>query len=217
MNVSVNFTKPIPDELYVDSFANGNTKTWTYTGNNIVYVTVIKPRDTVMPFGEIEGVQDNLDFRYNSDTTQVMVINATVDPDVAYYCSNTHIPDRIFVTETLIDGTTYQQISNPVLRDYYRLNYDFENTTWNWELIKRNSKDSSNDLADRYRDYVNSNITNISSNTQLMQIANTYLQALDTFDTTGKGSIPSWKRMTVSLGDVPPVPHDIIVALNVLP
>jgi hypothetical protein len=217
MNVSVSFTKPIPDELYIDSFTQNKTKTWTYTGNNIVYVSVTKPHYMLASSVEIEVVQYNIDFRYNPDLTQVMIIDANINPDVAYYCSNTHIPERIFVTETLIDGSTYEQIDNPILRDYYSLNYNFKNSQWDWKLITRNPKDSSNDLADRYRDYINSNITKISSNTQLMQTANTYLQALDTFDTTGKGSIPSWKRMSVNLGDVPPVPHDLIAAFNVLP
>jgi hypothetical protein len=51
-----------------------------------------------------------------------------------------------------------------------------------------------------------------------MQIANTYLQALDTFETTGKGSIPSWKISEIpSLASVPMIPQDLIIAFDVLP
>ena len=212
MTINVNFTKPIPDELYINSFTNGNTKTWTYTGNELLYITVSKL------FGDIESVNTDLDFNYNSEISEVITINANENPDVAYYASNTHIPDRIYITETLVDGTTYDQISNPVLRDIYNLNYDSANTTWNWAVITRNPKSRLNDYVDRNREYVNSNIEKISSNTALMQIANTYLQALDTFETTGKGSIPSWKIIEVPrLSEVPAIPQDLINAFDVLP
>jgi hypothetical protein len=211
MEITVNFTKPVPDELYIDSFTKGNTQTWTYTGNNLVYISVDKISNG------IQGVHDTLEFNYNPDLTEVMTIDAPVHPDIAYYASNTHIPDRIFVTETLIDGTTYEQITNPVLRDIYEVRYDSANTAWNWIVITRNPKSLLNDYADRNKHYINNNISKISSNAALMEIANTYLQTLETFETTGKGSIPSWKMITTNLGDVPPIPHDLIVAFNVLP
>lgn len=212
MTVNVNFTKPVPDELYIDSFINGNTKTWTYTGKNLVYLLVEKQN------GEITQVCEDLNFNYNEELFEIITIDANVNPDVAYYATNTTIPDRVFVTETLIDGSTYEQISNPTLRDIYSLNYNFENSEWNWKLITRNPKSRLNDYTERNREYVNSNISKISSNTALMQIANTYLQTLDAFETTGKGSIPSWKMIEIpKLSEVPAIPQDLINAFDVLP
>jgi hypothetical protein len=211
MTINVNFTKPVPNELYIDSFTNGNTKTWTYTGNNILHLLVEKR------LGDIAQVHDDLNFNYNSEFFQVITIDASVDPDVAYFASNTHIPDRIFVTETLVDGSTYEQITNPTLRDIYNMNYNFENSTWNWTVKTVEPRTMLNDYADRNREYINSNISKISGNATLTQLANDYLQELDTFESTGSGSIPSWKKITHNLSDVPRIPQDLIVAFNVLP
>jgi hypothetical protein len=136
MNTTVSFTKPIPDELYIDSFVNNNTKAWTYTGNNLVYILV----DKIL--GGIQGNYDNMDFNYNPDISQLMTIDATIYPDVAYWATNTDIPDRIFETETLVDGTMYEKITNPTLRDVYSLNYDFQNNKWNWTVVTINPKNN---------------------------------------------------------------------------
>jgi hypothetical protein len=212
MDIQVNFTKPIPNELYIDSFTNGNTQSYVYSGNNLLYVAVD------IPLGGIQDIHEDPDFKYNPDNTKKVIIDANVNPDVAYFITNTTFDDRIFATETLIDGTTYEQITNPMLRDMYQVNYDLETNTWKWKFITRNPKGRLNDFAQRNRDYVNTYISTISSNTALMQIANTYLQTLDTFETTGKGSIPSWKIIAVpKLSEVPPIPQELILAFDVLP
>ena len=211
MNINVNFTKPVPNELYIDSFTNGNTETWTYTGNNLIYVLVEKRA------GEVEGVYDDSYFNYNPEISQLITVDASVNADVAYYMTTKDIPDRIFVTETLVDGSTYEQIANPVLRDMYNVNYNFETGTWDWKFITREPRTMLNDYADRNREYINSNISKVSDNATLTQLANDYLQELDTFESTGAGSIPSWKKITHNLGDVPRIPQDLIVAFNVLP
>lgn len=212
MDIQVNFTKPVPNELYIDSFTNGKTQSYVYSGNNLIYVAID------IPEGAIQDVHEDLNFNYNPDISKQLIIDARINPDVAYYVTNTNTPDRIFATETLVDGTTYEQITNPSLRDMYHINYDLQTNTWKWTFITRNPKGRLNDLAQRNRDYVNTYISTISSNTALMQIANTYLQTLDTFETTGKGSIPSWKIIAVpKLSEVPPIPQDLILAFDVLP
>jgi hypothetical protein len=208
----INFTKSVPDELYIDSFTKNKTATWTYEGPEYVYVTVDKD------FGNIQGFHDGVDDLYNRDRYVMVTVDAKVATDVACHLANTVlIPERTFFTETLPDGTTHDEIDNPCIRDYYSLHYDHENTKWDFKVITREPKTILNELANRYREYVNTHISKFSDNAELSKLANDYLKSLDDFETTGMGGVPSWKIIEPKLSSVPAVPSALVVAANVLP
>jgi|688.fasta_scaffold941190_2 hypothetical protein len=207
------FSKSVPDELYIDSFAQNKTATYTYDGPETFNVLVEKLSGGVTHVyqpGEDHG-------SYNSEQYEVMTVDANTAPDVAKYLRDTAIPERVFETEQLPGNKTYQKITNPTLRDYYAINYNFDNSAWNWKVITVVARTQLNDLADRYKKYVEDNISKIEGNSQLIALANTYLGQLEDFNTTGIGSIPSWKFIEISLVDVPQPPSQLVVAFNVLP
>jgi len=204
-NVSIQFTKTIPDSLYVNTFVSNSSLTLTYNGPESSLLLIEKEH------GHICGILQTMEDAYNPDHYFVIETLASESPDVLYYFHNTNIPEREHVTETLVDGTTHDEISNPILKDYYRTFYDLENKVWVWEVITRNPRSVYNDIADRYREYVNHNLHKIESNQDLKEIAIKYLQRLTDFETTGAGSIPSWKIITANTACVP-LPSPILMA-----
>jgi hypothetical protein len=206
------FNKAVPDELYIDSFAQNKTKTYTYTGPETVKVIV----DRI--YGGVQHVllPGELD-THNQELSTVIVVDAETATDVAYFLTNSITGTREFETEDLPGEYTYQKLTNPTIRDYYKINYDFETSTWKWSLITKLARTPLNDLADKYKQYIEDNKSKVSSSAELTALANTYLQQLDDFNTTGIGSIPSWKFIEISLADVPAPPSQLVVTFNVLP
>lgn len=206
------FNKPVPDELYIDSFAQSKTASYTYTGPETLNVIV----DSILG-----GVQHVLlpgeTMLYNPELQTQITLDANTATDVAYYLTNTTTPEREFETETLPGNNTYEKLTNPTIRDYYNINYNHETGTWNWKLITRLARTPLNDLADKYKQYIETNKSKIEGDTTLTTLANTYIAQLDAFNTTGVGSIPSWKFIEISLATVPAPPSQLVVAFNVLP
>jgi len=204
-NVSVAFTKKIPDSIYVNVFTSNASLTLTYNGPESALLLVEKDH------GHICNILETMEDAYNPDECIVVNTNSTDNPDVLYWYFETEIPEREHVTETLVDGTTHDEIANPHLKDYCRPIYDLENKVWVWEVITRNPRSIYNDMADHFRLYVNQNLHKIEANTSLMAAATNYLQKLTDFETTGAGSIPSWKIAEANTACVP-VPSPVLVA-----
>jgi hypothetical protein len=206
------FNKPVPDELYIDSFAQSKTTSYTYTGPetlNVIVDSLLGGVQYVLLPGET--------MLHNPELQTQITVDANTATDVAYYLINTTIPEREFETETLPGNNTYEKLTNPTIRDYYNINYNHETGTWNWTLITRAPRTALNNLADKYKQYVETNKSKIEGDTTLTTLANTYIAQLDAFNTTGVGSIPSWKFIEISLATVPAPPSQLVVAFNVLP
>jgi len=204
-NVSIEFTKKIPDSLNVNTFTSNASLTLTYNGPESSLFLIEKN------YGYICNVLETMGDAYNQEDYLVVETRASDSPDVLYYYYTTEFPEREYVTETLVDGTTHDEISNPTLKDYYRMFYDLENKVWIWDVITTEPRSIYNDMADRYREYVNQNLYKIESNASLKEAATKYLQKLTDFETTGAGSIPSWKIITANTASVP-VPSPLLMA-----
>ena len=204
-NVSIQFTKKIPDSLYTNTFTSNASLTLTYNGPESSFFLVEKYH------GHICGVLESMENAYNPDQYFVIQTSASDSPDVLYYFHQSEFPEKEFVTETLVDGSTHDEISNPTLKDYYITFCDLENKVWVWEVITRNPRSVYNELTDRYREYVNQNLHKIESDESLKEVATKYLQKLVDFETTGTGSIPSWK-ITVANTACVPLPSPLLMA-----
>lgn len=214
ITMEISFTKSVPDELYIDSFGQNKTVTITYNGPEILKVLV----DIISGGIQYVALEPSENIVHNPDFSTVLTVDANISPDVAYYIKLAEIPgEQEFITENLPGGKTYQKLVNPTLRDYYALNYNFETNAWNWTLITRQARSMLNDLADKYKDYINTHKSKVENNQTLTDLANTYLAQLEAFNTTGIGSIPSWKFIEFSLAEVPAPPLQLVTAFNVLP
>jgi hypothetical protein len=209
--MAIKFTKNIPDELYVDSFSKKLKKSYTYEGPESLKVLVDK--QSGFTFNLVESDED----KFNPDFVDVVTVDATKNTDVAEYLYNTVVPERQFEDEIQVDGSVYKNITNPILRDYYNLRYDFETSSWVWIPITRNPASILTELAEKNKNFVTLNLDTVKDNVELTKVANDYIKLLDDFMTTGKGSIPSWKMDEFLLSSVPMIPQELIVAFNQLP
>lgn len=211
--MSITFTKDIPNEPYVDDYSDGKKLELTYSGPEVIKVLVSRDH------GSLQGIRLDEDSRYNEERDMVVEIISKDEPDVAYFVDYV-LPDSYkheFKDETLPDGSVYQQIINANIKDYFSLSYDVENSKWIWNKILREKRSILNDTADKYRKYVNDNIDSVKSNKSVKQAAETYLAALDKFEKTGIGSIPSWKKIEFDVKVVPIPPVEFITAVGYLP
>ena len=206
----INFSKQVPDELFVDSFTSNNSLELSYSGPDVIKVLVNRQD------GLVGGFVETNDDPHNGDMYMIVDIVAADEPAVAHFFDPTFVrPEIEFVTETQAGGLTFEAIANPTLRDYYEVEYDLETSEWVWKPIVKEKKSILNDTADKYRKYINDNIDTLTG--AVKTAATGYLTTLDNFETTGKGSIPTWKLVEFSPKDVPIPPANVITAIGFLP
>lgn len=210
--MAIEFTKKIPDELWVDNFSKGLTATYVYDGPDKVYVIVDNEN------GQHVGLTVDKDYHeYNENQFDKLEIDATVDTDIAYYLTTLTNPvTREYNEVKLVNGETYQEVSNPRIQDYYTIKYDIENKVWVWNLLTKEPKSIINKVIEEYRNKVNSELKRMGSNanSSVTKAASNYLKVLDDYENTGNGSIQSWKRIEFDVSDVPTAPLDLMTAFN---
>lgn len=209
--MKINFSVKIPDELYIDNFSSNKTMNLVYDGPDKHLVLINKET------GDFVGTVNTPEDPYNKDFFEVLTVEASKNPEVAYYLLHRVDPiERGHVTETLPGNLTFEAISNPTIYDYFYIRYDVENKSWKMPLVTRLSRSPLNDMADRYRTYIEENASKATTNA-LKTLMNNYLTQLDDFEKTGIGSIPSWKLTEIKLDNVPKPPLELVSAFNVIP
>jgi hypothetical protein len=126
------FTYKTPNEIWIDDFSNNLTSSVTYDGPKKIYVLV--SGESIISWSE-----ENYEF-YNKETCKVVELDAGLHPDIAYFLTVTPEPHE-FEDETNPDGSIYQKIKNPSIRDYYELKYidnSEDDNPWKLNLITRN-------------------------------------------------------------------------------
>lgn len=203
------FTVPKPDELYVDAFEQGNVFEVTYEGPETVYVLV--DRQTGMICGKLDTPNDP----HNQDFFAVVEVNANVDPAVAYLI----VADRRreepvpHVTITNVDGSTHEEIAEPALFDCYGTAlYNFETQSWTLQQVLREKRSPLYYAAETNKKYVVDNMAKFSSNTTLTAIAEAYIDVIEAYQTSGNGSIYSWRMATWNMDEVPQIPPPLVMA-----
>lgn len=118
----------VPDEMYVESFTGNTWMSWTYTGpetlrvkiNEASYSAAITDDDA-----ELISRDDAINGTY------VIELDANTYPAVADYLvkvSSTEPHEFIYEDEINPDGTIYKKLANPLIHDYYELQYNFAST-----------------------------------------------------------------------------------------
>lgn len=211
--MTIKFKKIISDELYIDKFSSNTSLSLEYDGPDTLFILVDKEN------GNLANLLQSEEDKYNPDFFELIKVDASKDPDVAFYLDSRNKPyeERQHETVTLIDGSTYEKISNPELRDYYSISYDLEKREWVWKVITVNPRSVYNEMADLYREYINQNMEKLSSDPSLSKAATNYLNKLDAFEKTGAGSIESWKITTPNTKLVPLPPPAIVTAIEYTP
>jgi hypothetical protein len=205
-----NFTVPVPNELYVDNFSEGKVLELTYDGPDKILLLVGRHDGTV-----VNMLQSSTD-PHNADVNMVVEVDAEKNPDVAYFYLTSRRPleEISYVTITNVDGSTHEEIANPTIFDIYGgFVYNAEQDQWTLQQFIRDKRSPLFLNAEQSKQYLTDNTTKFSSNTSLSAMAEEYLNIINDYQTSGNGSIYSWRLATWDVSEVPQIPPPLITAI----
>lgn len=216
------FTVNVPDELWVDSWENELTASYTYEGPQYFYIAVDSNnhmRD--IRHGDLENEAEPFSEDEIAKYEYILTIDAEVNPEIASRLyMHEHIPHE-FEDVTNHDGSIYKKITNPCLKDYFTVLFRSK---------PANPSEKEAFLSPIYKD-----TPNILHTTALARLASVkkYSDAYD-FDTDDQAKIDTfiqtitayielvstaypWKYVTYNVSEVPKVPVALQLLFNQLP
>jgi hypothetical protein len=210
--MSKTFTINIPDQLWVDSWTENKTESYTYSGPNTWNVLIDGETNLASAWSEdsIEASPVTKDF--------VVTVDATVDANVpvAYYMHTQGIEhEYTYEDETNHDGSVYQKITNPLIQDYFDIEYDVD-TGMHLEPMYKRAKTIAEDKAEKRIEYVKkyNDVYDFDADTQ--GIIDTFLSDMTTY-MTSMSSVYPWKYVTIDENEIPKIPASIVTIFNTLP
>lgn len=204
-------TVRIPNEIWVNDFSENRTASFTYNGPDRVWI-IIEKDNQVNSYTETEPILSE-----GRTAVEIDIATASEDQVIAatLLVSATQPHIYTYVPETNHDGSTYQRISNPKLKDYYTLRYNpslgFElitiqkDTTVPTEIIAKERKAYVEKYADAY-EFSAADTTKI---TEYLAALNTYLDSVST-------AYP-WKYVQINKNEVPKIPVELVQLFATLP
>jgi hypothetical protein len=210
--ITKEYTVNVPDELWVDSWDNNNTATYTYEGPATVYATI---RGDGISTVSVEPINAE-----EHPGERVIEIDANVQPDVADWIhptpedfSHTH------TTETNPDGSTWERITNPGIRDWFELAPATPNEDGREVELVAIIKDPDTQYEIKVRErkaYVKKYDDAYDFDADTQATIDTFLAACDTY-LSDYAPIYPWKYVTVPEGSMPKIPAVLISTFNNLP
>jgi len=216
------FTVNVPDELWVDSWDDSLTATYTYEGPQYFYIgfdsnfsAKILPNHAVEPGAETDPFSDE----QAANFIEIITLDANENPDIAYmlYAPYVDHDDHTFEDVANHDGSTYKKITNPHMHDYFELR-------WNKGVIELPTlhariKDTSNPLhttaknrlahIQKYNNAYDFSTDDQATIDTAITAFNTYI---DTVSTAYR-----WKYVEYDLTEVPKIPAALQILFNQLP
>src|SRR6056300_1390633 len=144
------FTVNVPDQLWLNSWTENKTESYTYEGPNTWNVVVCGESLLASDWSEdtIEADSGTKDF--------VVTLDATDDANlpVAYFM-HTQGAEHEYTEEdeTNHDDSVYKKITNPLIHDYFDVGYDNE-TGLHLTPIYKNTKTIAEEKAEQRLAYV---------------------------------------------------------------
>ena len=217
------FTVDIPDEIYIDSWENGRTASFTYDGPETVYAVISSESQTL---GEtsLEPFPDDSVYIIDAEKYNVLEISAETDTALAYYIleSMDNTPYQYeYIDVENHDGSIFAEPTNYRLKDYFEIIYDIDLETPILKIIPTYMSTESWELEQLpiVRDkleiliYNRDNVDHTESNSAL--IASSIL-ALEEYKST-IASARSWKYETIDMTEIPAVSKSLEKMLTPVP
>jgi hypothetical protein len=217
------FTVNVPDQLWVNSWEDGLTKTYTYEGPQYFYIGLDHNLSLLeLRYGDDEVEADDFTEEEKSSFQYVITVNSEDNPDLAQLLyPRTSDTAHTFEDEINHDGSIYQKITNPDLRDYFIVNY----------RINSSSPDQAECFADPiYKE--TSNVLKTTATSRLAQVKkyndaydfddsdqakiDSFILAINTYLETIETAYP-WKYITMDITEIPKIPVSIQLLFNQLP
>lgn len=208
------FTINVPDELWVDSWENNSTATYTYDGPETLYVRLRNENDICEVSGDALTPSESREF--------VVTVNANNYPERAKLLQEWFLgvlTEDIHENVTNPDGSVYAKITNPNLREYYSLSYFPVAADTDSELgfqLVPNYKDTKTALlveAERRRDYVQKYLDVYDFDGDLGIAANNFMTAINNNITELTGQYP-WKYINPPAVTIAKIPLSLSTALS---
>jgi hypothetical protein len=125
-----NFSYPIPDEIYVNSFIDGKEIFLAYDGPDSIDILVDKNTNA------ISGINPET---YDQNIYDLVTVYAEKNPEICYYIlnppSNEYEYEYEYEDEIMENGDIYKKIINPQIQDLYEVVYDRETNSFRLDLI----------------------------------------------------------------------------------
>jgi hypothetical protein len=216
------FTVNVPDELWVDSWDDGLTATYTYEGPQYFYIGFdSKLGATILPnhIVEADSETDPFSDEQASNFIEIITLDANENPDIAYmlYAQFMEHADHTFEDVANHDGSIYKKITNPHMHDYFELQWN--NGVAELPTLQARVKDTSNILhttaknrlasIQKYNNAYDFDADDQATIDATIATFNTYI---DTVSTAYR-----WKYTDYDLTEVPKIPAALQILFNQLP
>lgn len=211
------FTVNVPDQLWLNSWTENKTESYTYEGPDTWNVVVCGESLLASEWSEdaIEAA---------SDADIVVTVDATDDANlpVAYFM-HTQGADSITAEEreaaeedeTNHDDSVYKKITNPLIHDYFDVGYDNE-TGLHLTPIYKNTKTIAEEKAEQRLAYVKKYNDVYDFDADAQEKIDTFLTSMTTYMST-MASVYPWKYTTIDENEIPKIPASIVTIFNTLP
>jgi|TARA_B110000208_G_scaffold189433_1_gene250960 hypothetical protein len=216
--MSKTFTINIPDQLWLNSWTENKTESYTYSGPDTWNVLVTGTTNLVSEWSEdvLEASPGTRDF--------VVTLDATADATVpvAHYI-HTQGADSITAEEreaaeedeTNHDDSVYKKNTNPLIHDYFDIGYDVD-AGLQLVPIYKNTKTVAEEKAEKRIEYVKKYNDTYDFDADTQAIIDTFLSSMDTYKTSMLTVYP-WKYTTIDENEIPKIPASIVTIFNTLP
>lgn len=216
------FTVNIPDELWVDSWENELTTTYTYEGPQNFYLGVDDNNSIAyVKHGDLDSEADPFTEEEAAGYNWHITVDADVNPEFAWFLY--HQADVEYVHEDVAnhDGSTYSKITNPTLREYYTLDCRFvEGSTETKELFldplykdpNMDLKTIANDRLKLVKKYDDAYDFDTEDQTKI----DTFISNIEAYIASLASAYP-WKYVTTDVTEIPKVPTSLQLLFNQLP
>lgn len=202
------FTLAVPDEYWVDSWKENKTMSWVYEGPEKLYVLM-----TVT--GNFISWQAEEIIRPTDSPEKVVVIDAAVDTDVAYFLVSQpaeHVYE--FAQETNHDGSTYEYFINPKIQDLFTLEVVQPHGLDITPIFKK-TKTIHEITVQKRKQYVLDFYKTYEFDDEADQLIKEFLTKADAYLEKMEKIYP-WKYVEISDSDVPKIPIKLMKILNEL-
>lgn len=206
------FTVNVPDQLWLNSWTENKTESYTYEGPDTWNVVVCGESLLASDWSEdtIEAESSTKDF--------VVTLDATDDANlpVAYFM-HTQGAEHEYTEEdeTNHDDSVYKKITNPLIHDYFDVGYDNE-TGLHLTPIYKNTKTIAEEKAEQRLAYVKKYNDVYDFDADAQEKIDTFLTSMTTYMST-MASVYPWKYTTIDENEIPKIPVSIVTIFNTLP
>jgi len=201
------FTINVPDEIWVDSWEENKTETWTYEGPEKIWVLINTQTNAVLNH---ELAKSN---ELKNDNILEIEINANENPEIAHWFIETGENREIeFVDEINHDGSIHKSPVNLIILDYFIVEYSPLEGLFLSPIIKEN-KTVNEEKAEKRLAFVKKydNLYEFDEEIQL-KIDETIKRLEDYLKLLEKAR--PWKYVTLDEKEIPRIPYILVTTFQ---